>query len=378
MQTTNRIVMKRVSYMSKIIVVGAGIVGVSVAYQLSKSNHQVTLIDADFEGRATSAAAGIICPWVSQRRNKAWYSLASKSAKFYPQLIHELKEQGIEETGYKQVGTLVVKDDEKRLNKIVEIVNKRKEHAPEIGEIKWLNTTETKEKFPLVADGYFSLYVSGGARVHGEKLRQALLAACEKNGVTFVTGEANFIDNTITVKGEPFTADKIVLTAGAWFTELVKPLGIQGQVKPQKAQITTLKIEEDTSDWPVIMPPGSHYMVPFENGVISAGTTHEDDAGFDTDITPGGIHQIFTDTFNIAPSLAQSKLLKVEVGFRPVAPNFLPVFGELPNHPGMYAANGLGSSGLTTGPFIGKELAKLVVGEPLEVDVKDFPVSSIL
>ncbi|WP_268748334.1 NAD(P)/FAD-dependent oxidoreductase [Gracilibacillus boraciitolerans] len=318
--------------------------------------------------------------WVSQRRNKAWYSLASKSAKYYPpQLIQELEQLGIKDTGYKQVGTLIVKDDEKRLNNILEIVRKRKKTAPEIGDIHWLNTTETQEKFPLVADGYFSLYVSGGARVHGEKLRQALLTACGKNGVTFLTGEACFIDDIISVNGEQIQADKIVLTAGAWFTDLVKPLGIQGQVKPQKAQIATLKIDDETGEWPVIMPPGSHYMVPFEEGgVLSVGTTHEDDAGFNTDVTPGGIHQIFTDTFTIAPSLAQSKLLKVEVGFRPVAPNFLPVFGELPHHPGIYTANGLGSSGLTTGPFIGKELAKHILGEPLDVNLEDFPVSSII
>src|SRR5699024_3704582 len=148
------ILLKRVRDVSKIIVVGAGIVGVSVAYQLSKSNQEVILIDADFEGRATSAAAGIICPWVSQRRNKAWYSLASKKDKYYQKLIEELKQKGIKETSYKQVGTLVVKDDEKRLNKILEIVKERKELSPEIGEIKWLNTTETKEEFPLVADGY--------------------------------------------------------------------------------------------------------------------------------------------------------------------------------------------------------------------------------
>lgn len=364
--------------MSKIVVVGAGIVGASTAYHLSKTDHEVTLIDADFQGRATSAAAGIICPWVSQRRNQTWYQLASQSACYYPELIAELRDQGIEKTGYKQVGTMVVKDDEKRLMNIWELVKKRRESTPEIGEIRWLNTSETKERFPLVADGYFSLYVSGGARVHGEQLRQALLTACKQNQVHFITGEARFEKGSIRVNNQLVTADKIVVAAGAWFHSLAATLGITGKIKPQKAQITTLQIEQDTSDWPVIMPPGAHYMVPFENGQIFAGVTHEDDVGFDTSITPGGIHKIFSDTFTIAPSLADSKLVKMDVGFRPVSPDFLPVFGMIPGHPDIFAANGLGSSGLTTGPFIAKQLAHLVLNEDTDLDPEDYPITSII
>ncbi|GAB2565685.1 NAD(P)/FAD-dependent oxidoreductase [Gracilibacillus alcaliphilus] len=364
--------------MSNIVVIGAGIVGASTAYQLSKTNHHVTLIDADFIGRATSAAAGIICPWVSQRRNKVWYRLASESACYYPKLINELKEQGISKTGYKQVGTLVVKDDEERLTNILKLVEQRRETTPEIGEVHWLDTAETKQRFPLIADGYFSLYVSGGARVHGEQLRQALLLACQKNNVPFITGEASFVDGEIMVSQRKIEADKVVIAAGAWFNTLVQGLGITGKIKPQKAQITTLQIEADTEDWPVIMPPGAHYMVPFADGRLFAGVTHEDDVGFDTSITPGGLYQIFSDTFTIAPSLAQSKLIETNVGFRPVAPDFLPVFGEFPNHPGIYAANGLGSSGLTTGPFIGKQLAQLVLGEKTDLAVENYPISTIL
>ncbi|MFX7302958.1 FAD-dependent oxidoreductase, partial [Acinetobacter baumannii] len=73
--------------MQKIIVVGAGILGASTAYQLSKRGAEVIIVDRKHEGQATDAAAGIICPWLSQRRNQAWYKLAKEGARFYPSLI---------------------------------------------------------------------------------------------------------------------------------------------------------------------------------------------------------------------------------------------------------------------------------------------------
>lgn len=78
--------------MQKIVIIGGGIVGASAAYLLSKENVQVTLIDSDEPGQATRAAAGIICPWLSKRRNKYWYELAKNSAAFYKELAERSKE----------------------------------------------------------------------------------------------------------------------------------------------------------------------------------------------------------------------------------------------------------------------------------------------
>lgn len=80
--------------MKKVIVIGAGILGASTAYQLAKLGADVILVDRKDKGQATDAAAGIICPWLSQRRNQAWYQLAKAGARFYPGLIEELKSEG--------------------------------------------------------------------------------------------------------------------------------------------------------------------------------------------------------------------------------------------------------------------------------------------
>lgn len=75
----------------KIAIVGAGIVGSTAAYYLSKEKDvEVTVFDHGL-GQATKAAAGIISPWFSKRRNKAWYRMARLGADFYQELTSILK-----------------------------------------------------------------------------------------------------------------------------------------------------------------------------------------------------------------------------------------------------------------------------------------------
>ncbi|MFC7391953.1 NAD(P)/FAD-dependent oxidoreductase [Scopulibacillus cellulosilyticus] len=370
--------------MQNFIVVGAGILGASAGYHLAKAGANVTIVDRQDLGQATDAAAGIVCPWLSQRRNQAWYQLAKGGARYYPQLIKDLEGCGETDTGYAQVGAISIYQDERKLEKMAERAEKRRQDAPEIGEITQLSPDETRSLFPLLAEGYGSVHVSGAARVNGRALRQSLINAAKKHGAACIHGEAEIVykDNEVTgVKagGETLSADQVVVTAGAWAKELLKPLEINFLVTSQKAQIVHLNLPNtDTSQWPVVMPPNDQYLLAFGGGRIVAGATHENDAGFDNRVTAGGLHEIFDKAFTIAPGLADSTVLETRVGFRPFTPGFLPVIGGLPNYKGILVANGLGASGLTVGPYLGAELAKLALGRPLEINIDYYDVAGAI
>ena len=174
-------------------------------------------------------------------------------------------------------------------------------------------------------------------------------------------------------------ADRIIVTAGAWAKELLQPLGVQFLVSPQKAQIVHLEMPGmETGDWPVVMPPNDQYILSFDDGRVVVGATHENEAGFDSRVTAGGMNEILGKAMEIAPGLADGAIIETRVGFRPFTPDFLPVIGKLPNIEGLLIANGLGASGLTSGPFLGAELAKLAVGQPTELDLSRYePASAI-
>lgn len=366
--------------MKKYIVIGAGILGASTAYHLAKAGAPVTIIDRKDQGQATDAAAGIICPWLTQRRNKAWYALAKEGAAYYTTLIKELEKDGETDTGYQQVGAVSLHADKIKLEKMEERAVKRREEAPEIGEIVQLSPEQTSKLFPPLSEENASVHVSGAARVNGRALRDALIRAAEKHGAKFVHGSAQLVHEGKSIKGvkasdKHFEADSVIVAAGAWASELFGPLGIHLDVKPQKAQIAHLQLEKtETGKWPVVMPPNNHYILAFEGGRVVIGATHEDEMEYDLRVTAGGLHEIFDKALAIAPGLADGTFAEARVGFRPFTPGFLPVIGEVPGYKGLYLSNGLGASGLTAGPFLGAQLANLALGEKVDIELELYDV----
>ncbi|APQ59602.1 NAD(P)/FAD-dependent oxidoreductase [Paenibacillus polymyxa] len=368
--------------MKKVIVIGSGILGASTAYHLAKMGANVIIVDRKDKGQATDAAAGIICPWLSQRRNQAWYQLAKAGARFYPGLIEELKSEGETETGYAQVGALSIHDDLEKIKKMEKRAHLRQADAPEIGEITRLNEKETHERFPLLVEGYHSVHISGAARIDGRALRDALVRSAQKNGAVLIQGNATLQYESdhvtgVVVGARSFSSDKVIVCAGAWANQLLLPLGIHFKVSYQKAQIMHLQVpnRQDTGTWPVVIPPSDQYLLAFDKQKIVIGATHENEIeGYDTRVTAGGMQEILDKGLELAPDLANSTFQEVRVGFRPFTPGFLPVIGAVPGWDGLIAANGLGASGLTMGPFIGNQLAKLALGMNLDIDINDYDI----
>ncbi|GAK10225.1 LOW QUALITY PROTEIN: D-amino acid dehydrogenase small subunit [Geomicrobium sp. JCM 19038] len=360
--------------MSKYVVVGAGILGASTAYHLAKAGHDVTIIDRFDTGQATDAAAGIVSPWLSQRRNKDWYYLVQNGARYYPTYIHELHELGESTTGYDQVGTLALHKDERSLTKMYDRVLKKKELAPEIGELTMITSAEAiQDYFPHLSNYDYALHVSGGAKVDGRAIRNATLKAAEKLGATCLFKEATFSDK-LYVDGEELGYDTLIVTTGAWGNECC--LGIQPLVTHQKAQIIHLKAKEPFKQQPpVIMPPGTQYFVPNIDGTVVIGSTHEDTSEFHPYPTAHGVSSILDQAFSHGEAMKLFAVQEVRVGFRPFTANFLPSFGYIPQANNILFANGLGASGLTVGPYLGSVLSEMAQGNELDFDVNRYQLA---
>src|SRR5699024_718656 len=299
------------------IIVGSGILGASTAFYLAQNGHQVTIIDRKDKGQATEAAAGIICPWVSKRRNKKWYTLARNGARLYPYLVEQLKFYGESNTGYQQVGSVHLHTEYEKLEDMKERTLKKREEAPEIGEVKLLSSHEVQGQVPFLDEQLYGLHVSGSARLNGAEMRDALLAAAKKCGATFISGSASIFSKNDSITGvidendTVYEADKIILACGAWLPEILEPIGYNVQIKEQKAQIIELQMKRYmTEQLPVIMQPNTQYMLPFPNGKLLLGTTHEDETNFDTNVTAGALQEILTKANDIAPELMNAVFKK--------------------------------------------------------------------
>ena len=153
----------------------------------------------------------------------------------------------------------------------------------------------------------------------------------------------------------------------------MQPLGLSLPVQPQRGQIVHLRLEGvETEDWPVLLPPGSHYIVPFDGGRIVAGATRETRVGFDYRVTASGQQEVLSEALRIAPGLGEATVIETRVGFRPIGAEVRPLLGWMPGVEGLVVGSGLGAAGLTIGPFAGRLLADLVTGQPGLMDLAPF------
>lgn len=357
--------------MKKIAVIGAGIVGSTAAYYLSKSpDVEVTVFD-DGKGQATKAAAGIISPWFSKRRNKAWYRMARLGADFYQDLIADLKVAGIQTDFYQQTGVYLLKKYESKLQELYNLAANRREESPLIGDLSLLSRQEAQKKFPDLQGFEWLLYASGGARVEGALLTETLLKASkaelvEKKVRLTVEGEQLLVD------GRSF--DCVILAVGAWLGEILQPLGYETDVRPQKGQLRDFKLAEQTDDYPVVMPEGELDIIPFLAGKFSVGASHENDQGFDLTVDKTVLDQLQQEAEIYLPRLSTAEILGERLGTRAYTSDFAPFFGAVPDLPHVYSASGLGSSGLTTGPLIGRQLAQMALEEAGLLNPDDYPI----
>ena len=356
--------------MKKVAIVGAGIVGATAAYYLSKeADIEVTVFDHGY-GQATKAAAGIISPWFSKRRNKAWYKMARLGADFYVDLLADLEKTGQKVDFYQRSGVFLLKKDDSKLEELYDLALQRRDESPLIGELAILDQAAASSLFPGLKGFERLLYASGGARVDGQLLVSLLLEASQvkvvKKEVSLTPLSSGFqIDNQV--------FDQIILSTGAWLGHILEPLGYEVDVRPQKGQLRDYQVEQDMGAYPVVMPEGEWDLIPFPGGKLSLGATHENDMGFDLTVDENLLQQMAEAASPFYPNLKDTMISGGRVGIRAYTSDFSPFFGQVPNLSGVYTASGLGSSGLTTGPIIGYHLAQMLQGRSGELDPADYP-----
>ncbi|HEX3350159.1 MAG TPA: FAD-binding oxidoreductase [Acetobacteraceae bacterium] len=362
----------------KIVIVGAGIFGASVAYHAAREGADAVLVDREDEGRATQAGAGIVCPWGSKLDHPADYALLEGGGRYYPTLVAALAEVGETDLSYARVGALFAPDDRAELDRVELTIRRRAGNAPEVGHVERLAPVEARKMFPPLREDLEVLHVSGGARVNGRKVSAALARAAAAHGARRITGAAALIREGGRVAGvrvgaETFPADAVVVAAGAWASELLAPLGVAAGVQPQRGQIVHLRRPgTDTSRWPTIQPINSYYLLAFEDSRVVVGASREFGSGFDHRLTAAGVSGVLNAGLNTAPGLADWTIEEIRIGFRPLADDARPVIGRAPGVAGLFIANGLGPSGLTMGPYAGSLLAQAVLGRATEIDLAAF------
>ena len=328
------------------IIIGGGIMGMSIAYHLQQHTNTI-VYDRQDEGQATKASAGIICPWVSQRRNKLWLEMVTKSAAYYPKFIEKLSKESNIDPAFKQNGAYILFDDDKKYRKALKRIKNNNEIYREM-----ISVSENKDVTDLNNE-YYNIFVEGGGQVKGESLLEALKDAYLKSGGTIKYEEYKGKDD-----------DFKIYATGAYGREQ----SFEPKVSHQKAEILHVKTNGDYENLPVVMHR-SHYIVNLNKNHFAVGTTHIDTESFDVTPTKENMEYLLNVFHEFYPQIEIVDQF-MKVGLRPYTRDFLPFLGYIDEK--TFVANGLGSSGLTAAPFLGKVISDTLLFNDAELDIEKY------
>ena len=360
----------------RVVVVGAGVVGTTAAWVAARDHvaREVVLVDPDPGSGASWVAGGMLAPiteaWPGERD---LLELGAASLARWPAFAAAVEHASGRSVGLRRAGTLaVVVDaaDREDLDRVVE-------HLRAWGrDAERLTGRETRRREPSLGPAVRAgLAVPDDLAVDNRLLLAALRAAAERAGVVVrtepvarVAESGGAVSGVELASGERLVAGRVVVAAGAWSASLHPAL--DGLVRPVKGEILRVRARAGS------LPPPTRtvraavagravYAVPRDGGRLVLGATQYE-AGFDADVTVGGVRDLLADTERVLPGIADYALEEAAASFRPGTADNLPVLGAVPGAPeGLLACFGHGRNGILLTALTADVVAALLAGRPV-------------
>jgi D-amino-acid dehydrogenase len=172
-----------------------------------------------------------------------------------------------------------------------------------------------------------------------------------------------------TTRGD-FTADEVVLAAGAWTPELTRSLGLRVPVEAAKGYSITVERPEGHPDLPLALVEGMVFVTPMGSQLRFGGTLEL--AGLDMRVNQRRVDALARTVRTFLPGISRTPTVEIWRGLRPLTPDDLPILGRPAGTSGLILATGHGMSGISQGPISGELIAQLVSGETPEIDLAPF------
>lgn len=348
------------------LVVGGGVIGLSIAFELAQRGADVTVYDIGEPGRAASwAAAGMLAPRTERLDNAQMQELCEYSLSLYPAYAQRVQNAGGVDPHLRLNGIVNAAFDEASLQRMVAHANALRSKDVRVQVL-------SRDRL-LFAEPSLSARVLGGVlfeeegHVDNRRLGRALLAACTSSGVRVETGvrelklefDSRRLLGVRTSKGFR-SADVAINAAGAWAASVAGvPEECKVPVRPVKGQMLALQLPAGMvrrTTW----VPGA-YLVPRADGRLLVGATVEEAA--DVRVTAGGIDSLLHAATAAAPALREFSISEMWAGLRPGTPDELPVLGAAPRS-GYFVATGHYRNGILLAPATAAILADAVFGKP--------------
>ena len=359
-----------VSRSSNILVVGTGIVGCGIAYELARRGAAVHIIDDRMPGMgATQASAGMLAPYTEAKdRNTIFLDLAVRSLELYDEFVARAARDAKTPIGYNRTGTIEIASTAGRLAELQDIASRlsKRDVALDV-----LDARETREQEPQLGhDVEGALLIGAHGYVNALGLAQALFAAARCLGATLVDGgrvrriSRRGGDLHVEAYTRTHTAHTVVVCAGSWSGQIEIEGAARLPVRPVRGQMLHL----DWKSRPALrrVTWGDHcYLVPWDDGTLLVGATMEE-VGFDERTTTAGVQDLLNAACALVPDVRAAGFLGARAGLRPGTPDVLPIVGWSRVAPNVMYATGHFRNGVLLAPLTAQIVADALLGDRLD------------
>ncbi len=342
------------------IIIGGGIIGLSVAISLRKNGLRVLVVERGEPGREASHAAAGMLVGVGAEIPSALKALAAESARMYPEFVHEVEDESGINVDLCEHGSILISSS-----------HDFPESAQRLS-AEQLEALQPAVRRPSLEAGgeLFAAYLPESA-VDPRKLVNAVLEAARHRGVDISSGSAvhelqlasGRVAGVKTTRTS-YASEVVVNCGGAW----------AGQVGPNRFPVRPVKGQMLAV---VGGPPLKHvvrgddvYLVPRSDGRIVIGSTLEE-AGFDKRTDVATIERMFHAATELVPALAKARQHEDWAGLRPATPDNLPILGET-STPGYFIAGGHYRDGILLAPVTARLMTEVIAGKPADRDLAAF------
>jgi len=368
-----------VSRMPDVVVVGGGVIGMSVARRVAADGLGVLLLERAVCGHEASwAGAGIIAP-KSPHRQDTLAQLIDRSIDQYPTFCQALHEESGIDTEYERCGelSLLFHENDMNIGRAAERAVADRTAADGKPLIQVYTSDEIRDGAPQLApDSLGGVLYRQTAQVRNPRLLEALRVACLRLGVeirehTVVEDIIRAADIVTGVRTETETihCGRVVLCAGAWSSSIGPHLEAFLPVFPIRGQIVLLKLDERPFEH--VISSGKTYLVPRRDGHVLLGSTEEPEAGFVNRNTAKGVAGLVEKALALVPSLADAPVQATWAGLRPGTPDNKPYIGPVPGFRMLIAATGHYRSGLAMAPVTADTVATMFQKHDYDIDLSD-------
>jgi glycine oxidase len=367
------------------IVIGAGIIGLSLAIELNKRGLRVLVVEKGEPGREASwAAGGMLAPFDVPQ---ALRELATASARMYPEFVHELEDESGIRIDFRGKGALIFSAPSLKERTEFEDPSPALPRSEE-----WSFERLTSYEHAINGPGAAGLSVRffSERSVDPRHLTAAAIAAAKHRGVDFSSGDQVLAIETTDGKASGIRATKtrfaaglVVNCAGAWAGKIGESQSDARSgdtafataarqivpTRPVKGQMLYVAMPQKELVEHVVRTPDV-YLIPRSDGRMLIGTTHEE-VGFDKKTVPETIQKLYQAALKLVPKLAEARILEAWAGLRPGTPDNLPILGATAM-PGYFVATGHFRDGILLAPVTAQVMAQIVVGEKPRFDLRSF------